>query len=84
MYDLRDCHVFVFKSYFSKFSSLKFITIKKCNQIILDFICFSHEINSEDLENFILFKFKRSLDEFGFKIPTEKLKANMLIYLKYF
>ena len=83
MYNFRDCHVFVLESYFNKFSSLKPITIKEYKQVILDFICFSHEINSEDLENSILFIFKRSLDEFGFKIPTEKLKANMLIYLKY-
>ena len=80
-YNFRDFHVFVLKSYLSKFSSLKPITIKEYKQVILDFILFPPEKNPGNLEDFI--QFKQSLDEFGFKIPTEKLKANMLIYLKY-
>ena len=87
MYNLRDWHVFVLKSYFSKLSSLKPIKIKKYKQVILDFIYFSSEINPEDLEDledFISFKFKQNLEEYEFKIPYSKTQGKYLDILKRF
>ena len=60
------------------------MTIKKYRQIILDFICFSSEINPEDLEDFISFKFKQNLEEYGFKIPYSKTQGKYLDILKRF
>ena len=47
------------------------MTIKKYKQVILDFICFSSEINPEDLEDLISFKFKQNLEEYGLRSLTQ-------------
>ena len=76
--------MFAIENYFAKWKNIKPITRKDYAEIIKDFIKFSPKINPEDLEPFMVFKFKLSDKNSKFKIPFSKTEGKYASAIKRF
>ena len=76
--------MFAIENYFAKRKTIKPRTRKDYAKIIKDFIKFSPKINPEDLEPFIVFKFKLSGKNSNFKIPFSKTEGKYASEIKIF
>ena len=83
-YQLKHWHKFALQSYFSKIEHVKPITKKYYNQILLEFIKFSPQIDPTDISNFMEFKFKLNPSHTEFKIPYSKTQTKYVNVIKRF
>ena len=67
--EIKIWHDFAIKLYFVKLQNVKLRTMKSYHKIIRDFIDYSPDLNPEDLEDFMEFKFKVSKTNVEFKTP---------------
>ena len=82
--ELHEWQMFAVKNYFAKCKNIKPKTRKDYARIIKDFIAYSPEINPEDLEPFMTFKFKLSNQNSEFKIPFSKTEGKYASAIKRF
>ena len=82
--ELSEWQMFAMKSYFAKCKQLKLKKRRDYIKIIKDYIKFSPDINPEDLEPFMIHKFKNLNHNSEFKHPYSKTEGKYASSIKRF